>query len=400
MVLRSIARASECVAAGVARGAGEAGGRAVDTRVLTKYVLLMRIGNVPMRISTLRITAADVARKAGVSQPTVSLVLSKNPKARVAKATRARVLQAAKELGYRPNRLAQGLVHQRSFALGLIVPGFANPVYANIVSGAERVAADEGYAVLLCETELADASNHLRALIDRQVDGVIIAGVAASTLAEQDLARLNVVLINQPSEHYSTVAGDSLHAGRIAAQHFLELGHRRLAFIGPSTSLPAFRLRERGFADGLRAAGVEPPSEYWQRADATVAAGMRAMRALLALPDRPTAVFCATDVIALGAHKAISKAGVRLGVELSLLGCDDIEMNTLVTPELSSIRTPQRELGARAVRLLIQQLDDVKATTHILPVALVKRGTTGRPPRAGSTAPRPARSRSATKRSP
>ena len=86
----------------------------------------MRIGNVPIRISTARVTAADVAKKAGVSQPTVSLILSKNPKARVAKATRARVLQVAKELGYRPNRLAQGLVHKRSFALGLIVPGFAN----------------------------------------------------------------------------------------------------------------------------------------------------------------------------------------------------------------------------------------------------------------------------------
>ena len=355
----------------------------------------MRIGNVPMRISTLRITAADVARKAGVSQPTVSLVLSKNPKARVAKATRARVLQAAKELGYRPNRLAQGLVHQRSFALGLIVPGFANPVYSNIVTGAERVAAEEGYAVLLCEADQVDASYHLQALIDRQVDGVIIAGIAAGALAEQDLARLNVVLINQPSEQYSTVAGDSLAAGRAAAQHLLELGHERIAFIGPSTSLPAFRLRERGFAEGLRAAKVIPSSDYWQRADASVAGGLRAMRALLALAEPPTAVFCATDIIALGAHKAVSKAGIRLGVDLSLLGCDDIEMNTLVSPELSSIRTPQRELGARAVRLLIQQLDDAKASTHILPVTLVKRGTTGKVGRrrASSTDPRPAKKR-------
>lgn len=340
----------------------------------------MRIGNVPIRISTARVTAADVARKAGVSQPTVSLVLSKNPNARVAKATRARVLQVAKELGYRPNRLAQGLVHQRSFALGLIVPGFANPVYANIVSGAERVAAEEGYAVLLCETEQVNVHQHLQALIDRRVDGVIIAGVAAATLPQEDLACLNVVLINQPSEHYATVAGDSLEAGRIAANHLLELGHERIAFIGPSTSLPAFRLRERGFADGLRAGGIVSPSDYWQRADANVAGGQTAMRTLLALPEPPTAVFCATDIIALGAHKAASRAGLKLGVEMSILGCDDIEMNTLVSPELSSIRTPQRELGARAVRLVIQQLDGdgTDATTHMLPVKLIKRGTTGR----------------------
>jgi LacI family transcriptional regulator len=103
---------------------------------------------------------------------------------------------------------------------------------------------------------------------------------------------------------------------------------------------------------------------------------------LLELSEPPTAVFCVTDVIALGAHKAASKAGVRLGTELSLLGCDDIEMNTLVSPELSSIRTPQRELGALAVRELIQQLDhdDAQPTTHVLPVKLIKRGTTKRRP--------------------
>jgi DNA-binding LacI/PurR family transcriptional regulator len=337
------------------------------------------------------VTAADVARKAGVSQPTVSLVLSKNPNARVARATRARVLAVAKELGYRPNLLAQGLVHQRSFALGVIVPGFANPVYANIVSGAERVASDEGYAVLLCEAEQLNAERHLHALIDRQVDGVVIAGVAASALPAVELARLNVVLVNQPADGHAAVAGDSLAAGRLAARHLLDLDHTRIAFIGPSTSLPAFRLRERGFADALRTAGVSPMSDYWQRADANVAAGAAALRALLDLPQPPTAVFCATDIIALGAHKAASRAGLRLGADLSIIGCDDIEMSTLVTPELTSIRTPQRELGARAVRMLIPRLDgepDAEPRVQILPVKLVRRGSTGHAPVEESPRPR------------
>ena len=106
-----------------------------------------------MRIGHERVTATEVARQAGVSQPTVSLVLSRNPKARVAPETRARVLKIAQELGYRPNRLAQGLVRRRSFALGVIVPGFDNPVYANVISGAEKVAAQAGYAVLLCDAK-------------------------------------------------------------------------------------------------------------------------------------------------------------------------------------------------------------------------------------------------------
>jgi LacI family transcriptional regulator len=340
----------------------------------------MRIGPLPMRIS--RVTALEVARQAGVSQPTVSLVLSRNPKARVAPETRARVLKAAEELGYRPNRLAQGLVHRRSFALGIIVPGFGNPVNGAIISGAERVAAQAGYAVLLCETGEIDVGQHLRALADRQIDGVIIAGISESELAEADLGRMNVVLVNQSSAAFSSVQDDSLQAGRLAAEHLLGLGHGALAFIGPVSTASAFRLRERGYAQALRDAGVVPASEWWQRADPTVAGGLAGMRALLALPARPTAVFCANDLIALGAHKACAMAGVAIPDTMSILGCDAIDIGTLVTPELSTISIPKRELGARAVRLLLRQLDgDGRAapTVQTLPVKLVVRGTTGRP---------------------
>ena len=341
----------------------------------------MRISCVPMRISS-RVTAVEVAKLAGVSQPTVSLVLSQNPKARVAPETRARVLKVAEELGYRPNRLAQGLVRRRSFALGVIVPGFANPVNSAIISGAERVAAQAGYAVLLCETGEADVGQHLKALADRQIDGVIIAGISEGELAEADLRRLNVVLVNQGSDIFSTVQDDSLNAGTLAAEHLLALGHRQLAFIGPVSAASVFRLRERGFSQTLRAANAAPSSDYWQRADASVAGGLAAMRALLALPGRPTAVFCANDLIALGAHKACAIAGVSLPRALSILGCDDIDLGTLVTPELSTISTPKRELGARAVRLLLRQLEgEGKATptSQTLPVKLVLRGTTGDP---------------------
>ena len=345
----------------------------------------MRIGNVPMRISN-RVTAVEVAKVAGVSQPTVSLVLSQNPKARVAPETRAKVLRVAEELGYRPNRLAQGLVRRRSFAIGVIVPGFANPVNSAIISGAERVAAQAGYAVLLCETGEVGVGQHLKALADRQIDGVIVAGISDDGLGAADLRRLNVVLVNQVSDVFSTVQDDSLSAGALAAEHLLGLGHRRLAFIGPVTAASVFRLRERGFAQALRAVNAVPSSDYWQRADASVAGGLAAMRALLALPHRPTAVFCANDLIALGAHKACALAGVSLPAELSILGCDDIELGTLVTPELSTIRTPNRELGARAVRLLQRQFEGegrITPTAQTLPVKLTLRGTTGRPDQAG-----------------
>jgi LacI family transcriptional regulator len=340
-----------------------------------------------MRIGNSRVTATEVARQAGVSQPTVSLVLSCNPKARVAPETRARVLKIAQELGYRPNRLAQGLVRRRSFAIGVIVPGFDNPVYAAVISGAEKVASLAGYAVLLCEAKDGDAIQHLDALRDRQIDGVIIAGIAASTLPSAALEGLNVALINQPSEKYSTVGDDSLKAGIVAAEHLLALGHRRIAFLGPADAIPAFRLRERGFVRGLRGAGVQLSSELIRRAPATVAGGLAGMRELLAARERPTAVFCANDLMALGAHKACSVAGVAIPRELSLLGCDDVEMAQLVTPELSTIAVPTRELGARAVRLLLKQIESdgtLPPASQVLAVKLVVRGTTAECPPAAS----------------
>jgi len=333
-----------------------------------------------MRFGKGRVTAAEVARRAGVSQPTVSLILTRNPKARVAPETRARVLRIAEEIGYRPNRLAQALVARRSFAIGVIVPGFDNPFYASVLSGAEKVAAEAGYAVLLCEAGAMDVVQHLNALRDRQIDGVILAGVAASTLPVAALDDLNVVLINQPSSQFASVGGDSLKAGALAAEHLLGLGHRRIAFIGPANSIPAYRFRERGFAQGLRAAGVSLPGDLVVRADSSIAGGMAAMRRLLALHERPTAVFCANDLVALGAHKACGAAGVALPRDLSILGCDDIVMTTLVTPELSTIAVPQRELGARAVRLLLRQLEEGPRETppaQVLPPRLVVRGSTG-----------------------
>ncbi len=338
----------------------------------------------PIPIGRSRVTAAQVAEKAGVSQPTVSLVLSGNPTARVAKATRERVLAAAAELGYRPNRLAQALVGRRSFAIGLVVPRLDNPVFAEVISGAEKVAAQAGYAVLLAEAERGSPFAHLLALRDRQVDGVVLCGFGPSALPPELLADLNVVLVEQPSAEHPSIAGDALRAGQLAAEHLLSLGHREFAFIGPATDAHAFRMRERGFTSALRAAGHSLESSRIRRTEGTVAGGTAAMRALLAQPvaKRPTAVFCANDLIALGAHKACSNAGLVLPRDLSLLGCDGIEIGTLVTPELSTISVPQRELGARAIRALLKRLDgeQVPATPQILPVKLLARGSTGPAP--------------------
>lgn len=330
----------------------------------------------------------DVAARAGVSQPTVSLVLGGHPKARVAAETRERVLAAAAELGYRPNVIARGLARRRSYAIGLLVPDLRNPFYAEIVSGAERVAAQEGYAVLLCDASEVGTHRHLETLRERQVDGIILDAVGASELGEAGASHafegLNVVLIDEPSGQVPFVASDAMGAGRAAAAHLIGLGHRRVGFMGPAADVYAFRMRERGFVQAMRAAGATFDSDRLRRAPATVAGGMAAMRAMLALGSaRPTAVFCANDLMAVGALKACAAAGVVVPRDLSVVGCDDIELATLVTPELTTIAIPARELGARAARTLIRQLaGDAeprgvgRALPRALPVKLMVRGTT------------------------
>jgi hypothetical protein len=188
------------------------------------------------------------------------------------------------------------------------------------------------------------------------LDAANAAELADDAAAARALEGLNVVLVDQPPGRWPGVASDALAAGRLAAEHLLGLGHSRLAFVGPAADVHAFRQRERGFVQALRAAGVALPSAWLRRAPATAAGGMRAMRALLAERPRPTAVFCANDLAAVGALKACAAAGVRVPAELSLVGCDDVELASLVSPELTTVRVPARELGARAARLLVQRL--------------------------------------------
>ena len=330
-----------------------------------------------------RATSHDVAARAGVSQPTVSLVLSSNPKARVASATRERVLRAAAELGYRPNVVARSLVRRRSYALGLVVPDIGNQFFADVVSGAERVATEEGYVILLCEQREGPLERHLDALRARQVDGVILDAAGASAVPQAAFEGLNIVLIDQPSDRWPGVASDAEGAGRLAAEHLLALGHRRIAFVGPSADVHGFRMRERGFARALAAAGIALSSALLRRVPATLDGGQAAMRALLALGDqRPTAAFCANDLLALGAHKACTQAGVAIPAGMSLVGCDDIAFARLVTPELTTVAVPSRELGARAARLLVREIEGTAGAAQKprpLPVKLVVRGSTAAP---------------------
>ena len=334
-----------------------------------------------------RVTTHDVAKRAGVSQPTVSLVLTRNATARVSAETRERVLEAARELGYVPNVVARSLVRSRSYAIGVIVPDLRNPFFAEVISGAERVVSEAGYAVLLCETREIPRDRHIQALIERQVDGMMMDAIGASSLPEAMVAGVNLVLIDEPPDRWPGVASDAIGAGRLAAEHLLQLGHRRFGFLGPATNVHATRMRERGFIQALAAQGIRIDSALLRRVAATPAGGQLGMRAFLNQKERPTAVFCINDLVAAGALKTCSHEGVRVPDEMSIVGCDDIELASLLMPELTTIAIPARELGARAARMLLQALqaggDEHRTPSRprrTIASRLVVRGTTAPPP--------------------
>jgi LacI family transcriptional regulator len=329
------------------------------------------------------VTSHDVAKLAGVSQTTVSLVFSGSAAGtRVGPATRARVLDAARTLGYEPNAVARALVQGRSRSVGIAVPTLRDPFFLDVVSGAQRVLRAEGYAVLLAEAdESASMTSAIALFRARQIDGLLIDPVGLSAVDPSALQGAPVVLIDDQSDRWPGVRADAERAGRIVAEHLLALGHRRLGFLGPLTEMPSAARCERGFARVLREAGVAPRSAHVRRVPATVEGGKAGMQALLALAERPTAVFCANDLIALGALKSCVRAHVHVPDEMSIVGCGDIESATLVTPELTTVNLRPLEVGARAARLLLELVDGAPPRAmKPLPVELVVRGTTAPPP--------------------
>jgi LacI family transcriptional regulator len=200
------------------------------------------------------------------------------------------------------------------------------------------------------------------------------------------VAGVNLVLIDEPPDRWPGVASDAIGAGKLAAEHLLQLGHRKFGFLGPATNVHATRMRERGFIQTLAANGVTIESAALRRVPATPAGGQAGMRALLNLKERPSAVFCINDLVAAGALKACSHEGIRVPENMSIVGCDDIELAALLMPELTTIAIPARELGARAARILLQALqeggDDHRTPSRPRrPIAsrLVVRGTTAPP---------------------
>jgi len=306
------------------------------------------------------VTIKDVAREAGVSVGTASQALRGS--AVVRETTRRRVLAVATRLRYQPSALARGLVTRRTHTVGLLISDIANPFFIRAVRAVEDVAQENGYNVILCNTDEdpAKETQYLRVLTEKRVDGIILATTTGSLRMIRDIRwrRIPLVLFDRelPGVATDIVKVDGILGGRLATEHLLGFGHRRIAIIhGPLVRSTGVE-RLEGYLTALRAAAVRPDPALIQEGNFKQDSGRELTRRLLDLSPRPTALFCTNNLMTVGSLQALRELRVRIPGELSLVGYDDMEWWTLTQPPLTTVGQPVYDLGREAMRLLLVQI--------------------------------------------
>ncbi|MHB8293166.1 MAG: LacI family DNA-binding transcriptional regulator [Acidimicrobiales bacterium] len=307
------------------------------------------------------VSITDVAGRAGVSVGTVSNVLNR-PQV-VAPPTRKRVLEAVRELGFVRNESARHLRAGQSRTIGLVVLDIANPFFTDVARGVEDVASEAGLSVILCNSD-GDADKecrYLNLLAEQRVQGILIVPATTDGRRMEDLRDrgIPVVLLDRRASRSGqcSVSVDDVAGGRLAVEHLIERGHQRIAFVGGSDARQV-KDRRRGALDATQDAGGDVRELVMIEVGALNAAGGRtAGRELLSMDaaTRPTAAFCANDLLALGLLQELTRAGIPVPGVTAIVGYDDIEFAEAAAVPLSSIRQPRHELGRAAATLLAEE---------------------------------------------
>ncbi|HYO42822.1 MAG TPA: LacI family DNA-binding transcriptional regulator [Candidatus Limnocylindrales bacterium] len=333
-------------------------------------------------------TIRDVADRAGVSTATVSRVLAGigNPKPDTA----AAVMRAVQQLGYRPSGVARSLRMKRTRTLGLIVTDIQNPFFPELVQAADSAARALNYSIILGSAAYDEhrAMHYLDLMVDRRVDGLII---ASSQLSDESwhwllASPVPVVVVNaEPTGlPVPVITSDNVGGTRLAVEHLVSLGHRRIAYIRGFAGFTADMPRFEGFRRACADAGIPESGIVEVRGDGQFEGGERATAELLAAGTDVTAVVCHNDVTAIGAMRAIRAAGLRVPTNISVVGCDDIAAAAWVVPALTTVAQQKAEMGRLAVERLAAALDDPEhpgeAETIRIPMVLRVRESTGPAP--------------------
>lgn len=307
----------------------------------------------------------DVAARAGVSLGTVSNVLNRPD--RVSPETRGRVEQAMRDLGFVRNESARQLRAGRSRTLAYVVLDVRNPFFTDVAEGAERAAEDSDLSLFLCHSDnrASREADYLAHLVEQRVQGILVTPVdpSAPVLAEVRRNGTPLVIVDRTREDdkFCSVAVDDVLGGRLAVEHLVERGHTRVAFIGGPDSVGQVRDRLEGARRAWADAGL--PADQLvvvPTAGLTVVEGRSAGERVMGLATkrRPTAAFCANDLLALGLLQQLSTVGLKVPGDLAIVGYDDIDYAGAAAVPLTSVRQPRQELGRRAAELVLDEADN------------------------------------------
>lgn len=329
-------------------------------------------------------TIADVARLAQVSPGLVSRLLNGDTSLRVRSETEERVRAAAKELDYSPNSVARALRRARSGLIAIGVHDAANPIYSAITEGAEAAASEAGYALMLADVDALahDDAAFRRVVAGGAIDGLLLqrAGTESDALIAKIASRtVPTVLLNDRTRgSIGSIAVDDYAAAHVATSHLVELGHRRIALLQVDGPKSRTDRRRRGWEDALAAAGLDPDPALIANGGHTPEDGANGMRTLLAKGGF-TAVFVANMLSAVGAVSSAREAGRTVPDDLSVVAMHDFGLAPYLSPALTTVRLPLREMGARAVGMLLEQLHGGAATHEVVsspaPLLIVRDST-------------------------
>jgi LacI family transcriptional regulator len=305
-------------------------------------------------------TIWDVAKRAGVSIASVSRVINQSPH-KVSETARIRILEAVKELDYRPNALAQGLIMKRSMTIGTIIPDISNPYYAEIVRGIQDVAEEFGYAVVLQNTDRTKKRiiRCIQVLREKRADGIIFSGGiihAYETLSSLKELTGRVVVIGRHEVDFPAVRVDNMGGAAQAVQHLLDLGHERIGFIsGPKMSTSSID-RLKGYKNALAQNGRHFEAVLVRQGNLTPESGFHAAKEVLGLRERPTAILASNDLMAFGAIHAGRDLGLRVPQDLSVVGFDNIPLSSYFNPPLTTVEIPMYSVGTASMQMLADLL--------------------------------------------
>jgi LacI family transcriptional regulator len=327
-----------------------------------------------------RVTIRDVAARAGVSVATVSKVI--NERYGVSAATLARVRAVIDELGYEASLVAQSLRNHRTNVIGILVADL-EPFSTELLKGAADAIRGSGFELVVYSAggrtgdPLGWEKRYLSRLSGTLVDGAVL---VTPTVSLDVVPGTPVVAVDPHTgpSHLPTIDSDNLRGAQLATEHLLDLGHRRIAFLAGRPDLQSAELRKTGYLRALTAAGITPDEDLIRIGAYDPEVSAASAHALLTGPDRPTAVFAANDISAIATVGAARELGLAVPDDLSVVGFDNVPESALCSPPLTTVDQPIREMGHRAIRMLIALIngDDVERTHVTLDTGLVVRRST------------------------